>query len=58
MSEVEDANKKAIDIKGAKILEEKQLEQEIVDYNQKKAAREEELVAEQRRIQQEKELET
>jgi hypothetical protein len=33
MSEVEDANKKAIDVKDQKKLEEKELEMKIVDYN-------------------------
>lgn len=33
MTEVEHTNKKAIDIKHQRVLEEKQLEQKIVDYN-------------------------
>lgn len=37
MGEVEVANKKAIDIKHHWVLEEKQLEQKIVDYNKTKA---------------------
>ncbi len=46
MSEVEDANKKAIDVKDQKKLEEKELEMKIVDYNRQKALREEEQMAE------------
>jgi len=42
MSEVEDANKKAIEVKEEKKMEEKQLEMKIVDYNRQKALREEE----------------
>lgn len=42
MSEVEDANKKAVEVKDMKKLEEKQLEMKIVDYNRQKALREEE----------------
>lgn len=57
MNEVEDANKKAIDVKEYKKLEEKQLEMKIVDYNRQKALREEEQAAEQRRIKEEKERE-
>lgn len=37
MAEVEVANKKAIDIKQQWVVEEKQLEQKIVDYNRTKA---------------------
>jgi hypothetical protein len=33
MSEVEEANKKAIDVKDGKKMEEKHLEMKIVDYN-------------------------
>ena len=33
MNEVEDANKKAIDVKDSKKKEEKDLEMKIVDYN-------------------------
>lgn len=33
MSEVEDANKRAIDVKDSKKKEEKDLEMKIVDYN-------------------------
>lgn len=42
MNEVEDANKKAIDVKEEKKVEEKHLEMKIVDYNRQKALREEE----------------
>jgi hypothetical protein len=42
MGEVEDANRKAIDIKDIKKKEEKDLEMKIVDYNRQKALREEE----------------
>jgi hypothetical protein len=42
MVEVEDANRKAIDIKDYKKKEEKDLEMKIVDYNRQKAMREEE----------------
>jgi hypothetical protein len=42
MGEVEDANRKAIDIKEVKKKEEKDLEMKIVDYNRQKALREEE----------------
>jgi hypothetical protein len=37
MAEVEDANKKAIDVKDGKKKEEKDLEQKIVEYNKSKA---------------------
>jgi hypothetical protein len=37
MAEVEVANKKALDIKQQWVVEEKQLEQKIVDYNRTKA---------------------
>lgn len=42
MQEVEHANSKAIEVKTGKIVEEKELEQKIVDYNKAKAQREEE----------------
>jgi len=42
MNEVEEANKRAIDVKDYKKKEEKDLEQKIVDYNRSKAQREEE----------------
>ena len=57
MQEVETANGKAIDVKGGKILEEKELEQKIVDYNRAKAGREEEELQEKLRVQAEKERE-
>ena len=50
MKEVEEANHKAIDVKSRKILEEKELEQKIVDYNKNKAQREEEELQEKLRI--------
>jgi Trichohyalin-plectin-homology domain len=46
MSEVEEANKKAVDVKENKKLEEKHLELKIVEYNRQKALREEEQLAE------------
>ncbi len=58
MTEVEAANHEAIAVKAKKIMEEKELEQKIVEYNKNKAMREEEEAAEKRRIQQEKERET
>lgn len=57
MMEVEEANKRAIDVKDYKKKEEKDLEMKIVDYNKQKALREEEQMAEQRRIKEEKERE-
>ena len=42
MNEVEEANRKAIDIKDYKKKVEKDLEMKIVDYNKQKALREEE----------------
>ena len=57
MSEVEEANKKAIEVKEVKKTEEKQLEMKIVDYNRQKAMREEEQLAELRRVKEEKERE-
>jgi hypothetical protein len=42
MSEVEDANKKAVEVKDEKKVEEKQLEMKIVEYNRQRALREEE----------------
>lgn len=42
MLEVEDANRRAIDVKESKKYEEKELEKKIVDYNKSKALREEE----------------
>ena len=49
MNEVEEANKRAIDVKEGKKKEEKDLEMKIVEYNRQKALREEEHLAEQRR---------
>lgn len=57
MGEVELSNKKAIDIKHQRVIEEKQLEQKIVDYNKLKTQREEEHLEEIRRQQAEKEKE-
>lgn len=57
MQEVEEANKRAIDVKDNKKRDEKDLESKIVEYNRQKALREEEQVAEQRRIKEEKERE-
>jgi len=57
MGEVEDANKKQVVVKENKKKEEKDLEQKIVDYNKHKTMREEELIAEQRRVKDEKERE-
>ncbi len=42
MHEVEEANKRAIDVKDGRKQEEKNLEMKIVDYNRQKAMREEE----------------
>lgn len=42
MAEVEESNKRAIEIKEYKKKEEKDLEQKIVEYNKSKAQREEE----------------
>jgi len=57
MQEVEEANKRAIDVKEMKKKEEKDLEQQIVEYNRQKTLREEETMAELRRIKEEKERE-
>ena len=57
MVEVEEANKRAIDSKEYKKVEEKQLEMKIVDYNKSKAQREEEQAAEHKRVKDEKEKE-
>lgn len=57
MGEVEEANKRAIDVKDLRKKEEKDLEQQIVEYNRQKALREEEKQAELRRIKEEKERE-
>ena len=57
MMEVEESNKRAIDIKDVKKKEEKDLEMKIVEYNKAKSMREEENLAELRRIKDEKERE-
>lgn len=57
MAEVEAANKKAIEVKDVKKREEKDLEMKIVEYNKSKAQREEEQLAEIRRIKEDKERE-
>ena len=57
MEEVGVANKQAIQVKEQAKEREKQAEQEIIDYNKKKAAREEEKAAEDRRLREEKERE-
>jgi hypothetical protein len=57
MAEVEEANKRAIDVKETKKVQEKELEMKIVDYNRQKALREEEQAAELRRVKEEKERE-
>jgi len=57
MAEVEDANRKAIDVKEGKKKEEKDLDQKIVDYNKQRALREEERLAEEKRVKEEKERE-
>lgn len=57
MQEVEEANKRAIDVKDQRKLQEKEMEMKIVEYNRQKALREEEHMAEQRRIKEEKERE-
>lgn len=50
MAEVEDCNSKAIGIRKVKVEEEKSLEMKIVEYNRIKTLREEELIAEQKRV--------
>lgn len=57
MAEVEEANRRAIYVKESKKKEEKDLEQQIVEYNRQKAIREEEQTAELKRIHDEKEKE-
>ena len=57
MGEVEEANKRAIDIKDGKKKEEKDLENKIVEYNKAKAMREEETQGEIKRVKDEKERE-
>jgi hypothetical protein len=55
MGEVEDANRKQVTVKEYKKQEEKDIEQKIVEYNKHKTMREEEHIAEQKRIKDEKE---
>ena len=57
MLEVEDANKRAIDVKDKKKQEEKDLDLKIVEYNRQRALREEERLAEEKRVKDEKERE-
>lgn len=57
MGEVEEANKRAIEVKDQRKREEKDLEQQIVEYNRQKALREEEKQAELKRVKEEKERE-
>ena len=57
MQEVEEANKRAIDVKDQQKYQEKELEMKIVDYNRQKAMREEEQQGELRRVKEEKERE-
>ena len=57
MGEVEEANKRAIEVKENRKKEEKDLEQQIVEYNRQKMLREEEKAAELKRIKEEKERE-
>jgi hypothetical protein len=57
IAEVEVANKRAIEVKEQRKNEEKNLEQQIVEYNRAKAQREEEKQAELKRIKEEKERE-
>ena len=57
MGEVEEANKRAIEVKDSRKKEEKDLEQGIVEYNRSKAQREEEKAADSKRIKEEKERE-
>ena len=57
MGEVEEANRRAIEVKDQRKKEEKDLEQQIVEYNRAKAQREEEQQAEYKRVKEEKERE-
>jgi len=57
MGEVEEANKRAIEVKENRKKEEKDLEQQIVEYNRQKMLREEEKAAELKRVKEEKERE-
>lgn len=58
MAEVDQENHKALLIKTQKIVEEQELDQKIVRYNEDKAQREEEILQEKIRISKEKEKET
>ena len=55
MGEVEEANKRAIEVKENRKKDEKDLEQQIVEYNRQKVLREEEKAAEIKRVKEEKE---
>jgi hypothetical protein len=57
MLEVEESNKRAIDGKESKKREERDLDNKIADYNKSKAQREEERIAEEKRVKDEKERE-
>lgn len=57
MGEVEEANKRAIEVKENRKKDEKDLEQQIVEYNRQKMLREEEKAAEIKRVKEEKERE-
>ena len=57
MGEVEESNKRAIEVKDQRKREEKDLEQQIIDYNRHKILREEEKQAETKRVKEEKERE-
>ncbi len=57
MGEVEEANKRAIEVKENRKKDEKDLEQQIVEYNRQKVLREEEKAAEIKRVKEEKERE-
>ena len=57
MGEVEEANKCAIEVKENRKKDEKDLEQQIVEYNRQKMLREEEKAAEIKRVKEEKERE-
>ena len=57
MGEVEEANKRAIEVKENRKKDEKDLEQQIVEYNRQKMLREEEKAAELKRVKEEKERE-
>lgn len=57
MVQVELSNADAIAVKESRKMEEKRLEQGIVDYNKKKAAKEEQMATEAARVREEKEKE-